>query len=520
MQSRQLSNRSFSIKEAKTEESSLGFPVIMLAILITSYFYVLPLGRYAVGGVLTDYRLYDFVFVAFFLIVGLKEFPKVQWLWQQRDSLFHWMFWLIFLVCISLSLTMLLSGLRSFMPGVIRAVRFSYLLLTASFVTTLANTPKRFKFILLVFYLNIVLQAILAFAQGLKWLPNFWPQYWLVSYGNFPVGTLSPHHQHIGIVMLLGIAMTLAFFQHTKNYILRGLLLLILGLMTAVPIFAGIRTAWIGFLGIVLGYFLVYGARGFPGLVVVGLGLFALFYTSQDLVRAPLEEQIQNRVLSQVDVGGVEELYGERTVIYFEYLPKGLQRYPWVAITGTGFQNIKYIIGATGAHNNFLQAWLELGIIGFIVFCRFLWNIGRQIKLVEAERPNDLASAAAHAAWIALIAIIITMFAGEVIWGQYSMFTLTGHVMTLMSLGVASLYWDTWTGKQVWGRPEYQPYTVHRQLVPSGQTATTPLRLAPHPRPVGSEKSVQPRSLRTQEQLNNPGHLTDPFSSQGKNIDS
>jgi hypothetical protein len=62
----------------RKREAVIGGATLWLAVLITSYFYALPLGRFSFGGVATDFRIYDFVFIAFMLFAGLRYGKRVN----------------------------------------------------------------------------------------------------------------------------------------------------------------------------------------------------------------------------------------------------------------------------------------------------------------------------------------------------------------------------------------------------------------------------------------------------------
>ena len=73
-------------KKAIEQEKILNFPVFMLILLITSTFYVVPLSRVDYFG--TDLRLFDLVFILFFLTVGLRKWPEVIGLFKTKNQIF------------------------------------------------------------------------------------------------------------------------------------------------------------------------------------------------------------------------------------------------------------------------------------------------------------------------------------------------------------------------------------------------------------------------------------------------
>lgn len=426
----------------KTTEMSLGLPIVALAFLITSYFYVLPLGRYSVAGFLTDFRIYDITFVAFLAIAGFDNLPRLKRLSADRTSFFRSIVFFLWLLYMSLGLTFFLGGLDTLLPGIIRTYRFGAYFLAAGFVAALVQNPRQYRFLLVVFYINIVVQALLAFAQGTGLIsPTFWPSYWIQQYGIWPVGTLSPHHLHVGIVMLLGIGLSVVFLRQVRLGAVRLLLVGIIGVMCAVIAMAGIRTAMVGVAGLVAADVFTSRLRRFPFWIILAVALFAAYNLSGEPIQKPVKEIMDRTVFSRLQRGGVREITRDRESVYTDF-PEAIQKFPWMLLVGTGFQNSTAYIGSAGAHNNYLHVLFELGIIGFIVYMNLLFKILKNLRAV-AYQSASFESAVALGMRNLFLAIMLTMFMGETLWAQYSQFTLTGQIMTLLALGISPLYWNT-----------------------------------------------------------------------------
>jgi O-antigen ligase len=419
----------------------VGFPVFTLGLLITSYFYCLSIGRLASLG--TDFRIYDFAFAFFFITVGLREWPRLRKLQKDHSSFHYWAWFLIILVWLSLITTTVTGGLTQLMPAVVRSIRFTSYFVAAGFIVVLVDSPRRYRFILNIIYINIVVQAILAFAQALGWLGSFWPSF----YGDLPVGTLSFHHKQIGVVMLLGIALTLSFIRTSKSPISISILLVLLGIMFAVPIFSESRTAWLGFGALTLGYLYIHRIRAIGLIILVITGMLVLFWMTKDLVQNPLTDSVNTVFIDRYERFGYMGIIGERMNVYDNF-PQAIQRSPWILIIGTGFENVITFIRATGAHNNYAQAWFELGILGFIVYMALLFAVLKNLRQAANKAISPLEITFAQDAWAAFFAVLATMLVGETLWAQYSMYSLTGQIMTYMALAVSPLYWATQQGKE------------------------------------------------------------------------
>jgi O-antigen ligase len=428
--------------EQPVAKQGLGAPVLALGLLLSSYFYCLPLGRFAALSLATDFRIYDFAFFGFLFFFGRGLWVKLRTLFAERRSFVFWSGLLLAMVWLSL-VTMVQTGgggAGLFLPGVIRSIRFTYYFVTAAFVLILVDTPRRFRFLLGVLFVNIAIQGGLSFAQGQGWLPSFWPSYWLRIYGFQPVGTLSPHHKQIGVVMLLGVALSLTLLRAQLRGWAKALVLVAMSLMLASTVLAVSRTSWMGLFGLVGGFLLMNRGRSRAILIPVALGLVALFFVSGNAIQESLTESVDRVFFDRLERFGFEGIAGQRMQVYDNY-PDAIVEHPWILVIGTGFQNISTMVGVGGAHNNYFQALFELGFLGFVVYMMMLVTVLRNLKAVVDHPPGPLEEIVARDAWAAFAGVLVTMLVGESLWGQGSMFTLTGQIMAYMALAIAPLYW-------------------------------------------------------------------------------
>jgi hypothetical protein len=419
--------------------AAIGWPTIGLALLLTSYFYTLPLGRYSVGEVDTDYRLYDMVTIVVGLALGPKLWGRLRELGRIRVGYWRWIY--VFIVVVWLSLILTVATSNGPAQAILRAGRFTAYLLTAAAIPAVVDTPARYRFLLGVFWLNIVAQALLASAQGLGLVGSLWPSYWLTHYNDLPVGTLSPHHKQIGVVMMLGMGLSLGLLSGTKKWTMRVLYALSIAPMIFVPVVGGTRSAFLGAGALVLAFVLAYRQRVVWTMLIVSVTLGAVMFLGGAELLDPMEGSLQDRVSTPFEKRGLEGLAHDRSIIYFERIPKALDKNPQIILTGTGFENASTYLAATGAHNNYIHAWFELGIIGFTVFLIMLWRILSVLSVAANKSTSMLERAVARGAWAAFWGVLASMFVGETLWAQYSMFTLTGQIMAMVGIAVAPLNW-------------------------------------------------------------------------------
>jgi O-antigen ligase len=417
----------------------LGFPTIAMAAVITSYFYCLPLGRFALGGITSDFRIYDFICFGFLFLMGAPIASRALRICRRRSSFCRWALLLAVLVWVSLMLAFAMGTSDKIMPSLIRAYRFTCYLLMPAFVIVIADTPRRWRFLLMVFFVNVCIQAGLAFLQGVNIVPYLWPSYWRKNYGEATVGTLSPHHKHIGVVMLLGVALALSLLRSARSLVIRAAMVGTIAVMLMVIVFCGARTAWLGIGVSGLAYMIIHRGRALLMLPMLALGVAAIFWVGQDLIRKPLEDQVRARLIDRIDRFGIDGVARDRTRIYEDF-PTAVAENPHIVFIGAGFQNISSVMHATGAHNNYAQVWFELGIVGMVVYLRLLSCVLKNLRATGRRAPLALQRIVARDVWAVFWGILATMLVGETLWAQYSMFTLTGQIMALVGLAVAPFY--------------------------------------------------------------------------------
>jgi hypothetical protein len=317
-------------------------------------------------------------------------------------------------------------------------------------VIAIVDNRQKFKLLLAVFFINILVQASLAFLQGIGMLESFWPDYWreMYSFMDTPVATLSPHHKHIAIVMLMGFSLSIALLFHNRNLLVKFFLAVVALLMVVVPLMSGTRTFVLGMSGVVVALLWITKGRSLGIALFLGIGLFIVSNNLPDDVSDVTVERItenyEERVLRDYNRGGVERLAVERTVIY-ESVFRALGSYPSLLITGSGFQAASVFIYGNGAHNNFLQFLIETGILGLSVFLLFLYTMSKNLLAASKYMRYSFENSIARFVWIGLIGLIFTMFVGETFYAQAAMFTLTGQIMVFLGLGIAPFFWQSIT---------------------------------------------------------------------------
>ncbi|MEO7990190.1 MAG: O-antigen ligase family protein [Chryseolinea sp.] len=415
-----------------------------LVVLLVSYYYCLPLGRFSVGGFDSDFRVFDFAIVFNFVYyLSNPSIAKEFSILSNATAWFvRWYKVLSILVVFSILIALMYSGSSFLLPTLIRAFRFVSYMMTAFLVFAVVRNKSDFIFFFQLTFWLMAGVGFIAFLQGLGLLPNFWPDYWRIMYSenDAPVATLSPHHKHIGVIMLTGVCIGIGNLMITRSVIVKIAIGVMCLIMFTVPLFSGTRTYMLGFVGVIPAILILGNSRAVIPIAVMVLGAYFFLQYSGDEITSRVENKFNERVTGRIEKLGYGGLYEERTVIYFDIL-RTITDKPYLLVTGTGFQNIQNFIAANGAHNNYLQALMELGIGGLFVFVSFLILLWKNLwRVMRVSRDKDIVIIAQYT-WVAFCGVLVTMFVGETFWGQAAMFTLAGQLSFLFSLAVTPLYW-------------------------------------------------------------------------------
>lgn len=422
-------------------------PVTWLCILITSYFYCLPLGRFSFVSYQSDFRIFDFAIVFFWLANWNYLSGRIRLIHKAHRLCTHYAKMIAIIVVLSLIFTIIFR-VYYLGPALIRLFRFVAYLATLVACVAIIDSRQKFRLVLTVFYANILVQVTLAFLQSIGVLGQFWPLYWREVYGfnDAPVATLSPHHKHISMVMLMGVCMSMALVQVNRTILWKILFAASGVLMLTIPLLAGTRTFLLGIAGVCVGLVWVTGARFVSIALFLFLGFVLLFGYFDETVREQtidkISERYETRVLRDYNRGGITELASDRAVIY-RSVANAIMSYPYLLITGSGFQAAAEFIYGTGAHNNFLQFLVETGVIGLFFFLAFLYTALKNLNWARRLGRYRTERVFAEFVLIGFLGLILTMLVGETFYSQPAMFTLAGQIMIFLSLGVAPLFWQS-----------------------------------------------------------------------------
>ena len=411
-------------------------------ILITSYFYCLPLGRFSFAGFESDLRIFDFVILVFWLANWKTLLAGIRFFLLKKRWPAYFVIVISFIIFFSIIFNIAFRGIGYLGPTLIRAYRFFGYWLTLPALLTMIRDLRDYRLLRTYFYFLILIMTVLSFLQGIGILPNFWPNYWLEMYGEnpAPVATLSPHHLQISMVMFMGIVFSIAYFNSTSNLFFKAVYASFMIMMFIVPIMAGTRTFALVLAGFFVGI-LMLGRSNILQIVIavsIGIGTLLVFLDSLELKSKTeniVESRFNERVREEYEKDKFKSLTMERSVIY-RSIRQALVNNPYLLITGSGFQAAKVFIKGTGAHNNFLQFLVETGIVGFIYFLLFISStLSSLYKSSKYFRETKFGVFSSYI-FAGFVGIIFSMFAGETLYAQAATFTLPGQIMIFIGIGL------------------------------------------------------------------------------------
>ena len=111
------------------------------------------------------------------------------------------------------------------------------------------------------FFILISLEAFLSTVQTLGMVGQLWPDYWIKGYKDIPVGTLGPHHLHLGTICMLGTSLGLYLLKYPRGFLSKFLIVASICAMISTSIMIMSRSGWVGII-IVIALFLWNSIKG------------------------------------------------------------------------------------------------------------------------------------------------------------------------------------------------------------------------------------------------------------------
>lgn len=416
-------------------------PILFWALLamILSYFYNLSVFNYsAVGN--NELRLYDFagLVLMFFYLYNFEftyYFIRTQ---PFLRSLHVFLTYCIFTLLFTLFASIVSGRYLYFFSAVLYLYHFYIFFLTAVYLSILMRNPKYLKTFVTVSLVVSSLAFLVVVLQNIGVVPFLWNDSYRDSYQSFMSGTLGPNKVVVGISSLMMSVLAIALINTRAVTINKVLIYITLVISLLTLAISGSRTAYVG-----LGVFVVYFAIRQPINILysaIGVLLFTITISAVqpqiiDVAINVYENRVQKKIkneddLKEANVGQLyEDLGAGRNEILTSYLNSLADEYYYIPF-GKGFNN--RIETASSAHNMYLSLIYEVGLVGMILYFRWL-----TLYLFVKMKRLKVMETALHGL---ILSMMVTLFFGEHLYIYRPLFGLLGLFLFVVTILTSPIF--------------------------------------------------------------------------------
>lgn len=385
---------------------------LAFSFLYLSFIYVYPIYKLPFGNV-SHIRLDDIGFAAAFLfyLFSRKDFSRLN-----NDHVFKafsiYLAYLGFTLCWAAIKDLELN--RAIQFGGFFYIKFWQYFVIYIMLRTSVNsiTPRLFKWLFSLMALYTVVAATLQY-QGvldLRYDPTI-PQN-----TRHATSTLSFNYAHLGLFSLVAIGLLLAFYEESKNALMKGVFLGLVIASLYTLMISGSRSGIFGVSVVVM----VAGVQsnrkvGYIAGCLIGI-IALLLYGIPDIF------------LDRIDSALDQDATGIGRVRSWLQLGNLIAASPLDIFFGLGFMQFKFsdavdILGINAGHNNFLNAYVESGIFGFMLFVYVVLKLFKHFY--ETRHLSNLTKAR-FAIWCG---ILVTCISQETLTVNFAMTSFMGFLM-------------------------------------------------------------------------------------------
>lgn len=408
-----------------------NFSFLLVILMIFSYFYNLPIVGYSLKGD-NELRLYDVLGIMIFYVF----FSNIKFYYNiiMKVRVFKWFYYFSMWCTLTIIITFLFSIFKDKFSAFLQSVLYLYHLWTF-FITSILffvisyNKNKLKTFINLILLFSI-LSSLIIILQNFNLIPFLWSSAYKISYQGFFSGTLGPNKIVSGMYSLIVAVFAIGLLSNKKSGISRVLLLLAITINLYVLLLSGSRTSYVGFF-IFLLFFAFFKTTKFIFFGIVVGSVFGFLIVSNQNLYDKIDGVINSRVVSKIEneedlesvnVGKLyEDLGAGRDNISIGYINFILNN-PEIIPFGLGFNN--RITRGIAAHNMYLTAIKELGIVGLVLY--FGWLIQYLLIPFKKHSGNELAIKGLA------LSMLVTLFFGEHLYIYRPLFATLGFFLLIM----------------------------------------------------------------------------------------
>ena len=233
--------------------------------------------------------------------------------------------------------------------------------------------------------------------------------------------TLSFNYAHLGLFSVVVIGLLATFYEDTKNLLIKGIFIFLVMAALYTVMLSGSRSGIFGSLIVLM----VIAASSKQKGAYIGGGVL--------IIVALLIYGVPDIFLDRVSNAFDEDATGAGRVKSWMKLGEFLNVSVLNLLFGVGFMQFKFSVAVdifeiNAGHNNFLNAYVESGSIGFILF---VYLISVILKKFYDSRKFSVLNTGRFAIWCGLLA---TCMSQETLTVNFAMTSFMGFIMFTLGL--------------------------------------------------------------------------------------
>ncbi len=410
-----------------------------LIAMIFSYFYNLPVITYAAVGN-NELRLYDLAGLV--LLYYYFNHFDLTYLFIKSQPFFRSLHLFLVYCMFTLMFTLLGSIIADkylyFFSGILYFYHFVVFFLTAVYLSVLFRNPAYLKKFVVFSLVVASLAFLIVILQNLGIVPFLWNDGYKKSYQSFLSGTFGPNKIVLGISALLIFILSIGLVNQKRVLINKYLLYLTVGVTLIALIMSGSRTAYLGGVVFLLYYSVKQPLSLINSSIAAGCFFVILILIQPEIIDKTFEVyegRVEKKIKDKDDIkeGNVGNLYEDlgagRDRLLVRYLYLIADEY-YVIPFGKGFNN--RVATGSSAHNMYLSLIYEVGLVGLILYVRWL-----VLYLFVRMRPFQNMETALHGL---ILSMLVTLFFGEHLYVYRALFGLVGLFLFVVTVLTAPLF--------------------------------------------------------------------------------
>jgi O-antigen ligase len=422
-------------------------PMFYLMLLISvSYWYCLPVMSQSVFSY-NEFRGYD-ILLGILIVALLARYMKQLKTFFSEDAPGRWLYRFSVWATATYPVTLLVAWFNydyelPFVTLVFLFHLWGFLLAYAGF-RLFVKTRAQCLLLLDVFLAIGAIEGLLISLQALGMLPRFWSELYDIYGESAFSATLGPNRQLPGHAMLLVFGVAAAYWRNVETVKIKRLWLASIAAVCSLLGLglSGSRTAWLAFLVFCSVLFIAHRIR--PGLIAfVALLVIISVLLVPSSIKGRFLEVYDYRMTNhlekhedETELAKFQSVDSGRYQIWSDTL-KALKEKPWLIPFGGGFNTFGHNTQAdVSAHNVYLNLIAETGIVGLILYLKWLLGIWREsstlIKTANRRqsdrvfRPGELRAL--------LVAMMVSLLAGEILSTRRPSFAFLGMFLFLCAV--------------------------------------------------------------------------------------